>query len=159
MKRKISIELYEEYEKVNFYTLRFQGEETEFDKFLDTYPEESVFNDDVEIIIRWIEKIGAKGAFERYFRPEGKFNDDLFAIPLDVCNLRVYVLRISERIVILGNGGNKTTDTYNKDEILNSEATLLQKIGNLIKKSISNEKVHLYNGRIYGKTDFTIEIE
>ena len=47
MKRKIEIELYEEHDKVNFYTLRFEGEETEFDKFLDTFPDSSTFSDDV----------------------------------------------------------------------------------------------------------------
>ena len=39
MKRTIQIELFEEHDEVNFYTLRFHGAETEVDKFLDQFPE------------------------------------------------------------------------------------------------------------------------
>jgi hypothetical protein len=39
VKSEIKIELFEEHETVNFYTLRFPDEETELDKFLDQFPE------------------------------------------------------------------------------------------------------------------------
>lgn len=39
MKSKIEIELFEEHQTVNFYTLRFQDEVTEVDKFLDQFPD------------------------------------------------------------------------------------------------------------------------
>lgn len=41
----ISIELFEEHNKVNFYTLRFQNEETEIEKFFDKFPEGCEFDD------------------------------------------------------------------------------------------------------------------
>ena len=54
MKSEIYIEIFEEHEKVNFYTLRFQGEETEVDKFLDQFPEGCEYDEDIDIIIKWI---------------------------------------------------------------------------------------------------------
>lgn len=46
MKSSITIELFEEHDKVNFYTLRFQDEETEVDKFLDQFPEGCPYDED-----------------------------------------------------------------------------------------------------------------
>ena len=77
VKRKISVELFEEYEAVNFYTIRFDGEETEADKFFASIPDDVEFDFDYDVISRWIEKIGEKGALERYFRTEGKFKDGI----------------------------------------------------------------------------------
>lgn len=73
MKRKIGIEVYEEHDQVNFYTLRYEGENTETDKFLDKFPEGCKYEEDIDILIKAIEQIGVRGAKERYFRPEGRF--------------------------------------------------------------------------------------
>ena len=156
MKRKINIELYEENDKVNFYTLQFDGEETEFDKFLDAFPDGSEYSEDVDIVIKWIEQIGERGAKERYLRPEGKYEDGVFAIPLDICRLRLYVLRISDDILILGNGGVKSTETYNEDPELSEAVLLLQTIEKFIKDRIIKEKLYTYNKTFYGSTTFTI---
>ncbi len=52
MNRIISIELFEEHDKVNFYTLCFDGEETEIDKFLNHFPEDCEHDDDISILIQ-----------------------------------------------------------------------------------------------------------
>ena len=65
-----------------------------------------------------MEKIIAKGALERLFRIEGKMNDKVAALAIDSRQLRLYCLRISDQILILGNGGVKTTRTYEEDSRL-----------------------------------------
>jgi hypothetical protein len=157
VKRIIGIELCEEHEKVNFYTLRFKDEETEFNKFLDEFPENCKYDEDVQIIIRWIDKIGQDGALERRFKPEGKYHDRVFAIPIETCNLRIYVLRISDEIVILGNGGLKSTDTYEEDPKLNSYVKILQLIDRFLKDRIRTEKVTIFRKSIFGNVNFGID--
>ena len=160
MKRKISIELYEEHENVNFYTLQFEGEDTEFDKFLDKFPEDSEYDEDINIIIKWIDKIGERGADERHFRPEGKFRDSVCAIPTYVkCNLRLYLIRLNDNIVILGNGGVKRTKTYNEDSALNEMVKLLQEVDRYLEQRMRTGKVSIYKKSIYGNLEFTVNTE
>lgn len=102
MKKKLEIELFEEHTNVNFYTIRYKDDLSEFDKFLDKYPEGCEFDEDIDIIISWIDKIGKRGALERYLKPEGKYKDNVYAIPLETDNLRLYVIRISDQIIIFG---------------------------------------------------------
>lgn len=157
MKQQLKIELYEEHEKVNFYTLHFNKENTEFDKFLDRFLDDTIYEEDMDIIIKWIDKIGEEGALERYFRPEGKLSDNICAIPIETCNLRVYVLRLTDDILILGNGGLKKTPTYNEDEELNKIVITLQLIDKFIRDRIEKGTIHIYNMEILGNVDFTFQ--
>ncbi|MFO8066424.1 MAG: hypothetical protein R6U11_02465 [Bacteroidales bacterium] len=152
MKPEINIELFEEHEKVTYYTLRISGEETEIEKFFDKFPENSDYNEDINIIISWIDTIGENGAMERYFRYEGKYKDRVFAIPVETTNIRLYVLRLSENIIILGNGGIKKTATYNEDSILRGCVELLQKVDSILKSRISNNQITIYGKNIFGNT-------
>lgn len=63
---------------------------------------------------------------ERYFRREGKYADRVYALPTDSGRLRLYCLRLSDKILILGNGGIKATRTYNEDSELNGYVMDLQ---------------------------------
>ena len=157
MNLEIEIELFEEHENVNFYTLRFQGEETEVDKFLDKFPEGCEYDDDIDIIIKWMDQIGERGALEDYFRPEGKFKDNVWAVPIETNNLRLYVIRLSDEILILGNGGIKTTRTYNEDPDLNECVELLQTIDGYIKARIIKNNLSSHGKSIYGNTTFHLK--
>ena len=159
MKSEINIELFEEHERVNFYTLRFSGDDTEVDKFLDKFPEGSEYDEDIDIIIKWIDRIGERGAHERHFRPEGKRRDNVMAMPtpIETSNLRLYVIRLTENIVILGNGGLKTTRTYNEDPILNQFVELLQKLDQYIKSRIKKGTLNIYNKELIGKLNFHLK--
>lgn len=159
MNSKIEIELFEEHENVNFYTLRFLNEETEIDKFFDKFPEGCEYDDDVDVIIRWMDHIGKRGALERHFKPEGKFKDNVWAIPIETCKLRLYVVRLSDEILILGNGGIKKTDTYNEDPYLNEFVELLQTIDSYIKSRIRNGTIQVYRKQIFGDTTFHLKIK
>ncbi len=156
MNRIISIELFEEHDKVNFYTLR-GSEETEIDKFFNRFPEGSEHDEDINIIIKWIDILGKKGALPRYFRPESKMHDDIWAIPIETSNLRLYVIRISDEIVILGNGGIKSTPTYNEDPHLNAIVELLQKVNQYINSRLKNSQIHCYQKTLYGNLDFYLK--
>ena len=83
--------------------------------------------------------------------------DDIYAIPIETSRLRVYVIRISDEIVILGNGGIKSTPTYNEDDELNKTVKLLQQINRFINSRVRNHKIHFYEKNIYGKLDFFIK--
>lgn len=158
MNRNIDIVLYEEHEKVNYYTLCFSDEEaTEFDKFLDQFPEGCKYDDDIDIILTWIDKIGERGAFERYFRVrEGKMGDNVCAIPIELedCEIRLYVIRLSDNVLILGNGGVKKTKTYNEDPHLNSCVELLQAIDGYLQNRLRNEQVSIFRNKLYGNLHF-----
>lgn len=156
MKKKLEIELLEEHLNVNIYTIRYRDDSTEFDKFLDKFPKGCEFDDDIDIIIKWIDKIGEKGAFERYLRPESKYKDNIYAIPIETANLRLYVIRISDHIIILGNGGIKKTKTYNENPELNSFIEQLQKIDVLIKTRLKKGTIHIFEKQLFGNTEFEL---
>jgi len=157
VKSKISIELFEEHNKVNFYTLRFEGEETEVDKFLNQFPEGCEYEEDIDILIRSIDQIGKRGAFERHFRSESKMKDNVWALPIESSSLRLYVIRLSDNIVILGNGGVKTTENYEEDTLLNDCVELLQEIDRYIKVGVENQKIHIYQKSLFGNLTFYVD--
>ncbi|HSM46313.1 MAG TPA: hypothetical protein VK872_00745 [Draconibacterium sp.] len=157
MNTTISIELFEEHDKVNFYTLRFQNEETEIEKFFDKFPEDCEFDEDIEIIIKWMDQIGKRGALERYFRPEGKRKDNVWAIPVETSSLRLYVLRLSENILILGNGDVKTTKKYNEDTFLSKCVELLQEVDGYLKARINKEQISVYQKQLFGNLRFKVK--
>lgn len=147
MNRKIVIELLEKHNKVTFYTYRFVNDSTtEFNKFYDANDNNPKFDADLNNILMWIEKIGNTGAFERNFRRE---KNRLGALPTDNNKLRLYCYRISDRIVILGNGGHKKTRTYNEDPLLNDFAETLFSIGNILMSLLKKAQINEYNQELY----------
>ena len=157
MKSKFKIELFEEHSLVNYYTIRFAGEESEIEKFFDKFPEGCDYDEDIDIIIKWIDKIGERGGLERYFRPEGKQKDDVWAIPIETANLRLYLIRVTENIVILGNGGVKTTRTYNEDIELSSYVELLQTVNRFMNSRIRAGKLQVYQKQLIGNLNFYLK--
>lgn len=73
MTQQYSIELIEEHDAVNFYSIHLNKEElSELERFFEKFPVGSSYDEDVDIIIAWLDKIGEIGALERYFRNEGR---------------------------------------------------------------------------------------
>ena len=133
------MDLVEQSDKVSFYSISFQMDRTtEFERFLSKFEEEAEFNEDYQKILAALEIILDKGALERYFRPEGKMDDNLCAIPIESGNIRLFCLRISDQILILGNGDKKTTRTYQEDRKLLGYALDLQKFDKLLKKDLED---------------------
>lgn len=159
MEKNLLIELLETGEKVSLYSPRFEGEEyTEFEKFLLTYREQ--YANDVQILVRRIDIIKENGAEDRYFRYEGTRHDRVMALPshLDTSNLRLYCLNINHRILILGNGGVKTTQTYQENPILHRAVQNLQKIDIKIRQQENKKIITIVGTNLHGPLEFTIDI-
>ena len=139
---------------VTMYTLQFSGEElSEYEKFVHRFKNSAQLQRDYQMIIYALSKIANKGALERYFRPEGKMNDDVCALPVDSGKLRLYCLRLSDKILVIGNGGFKATKTYEESEELLGYVIDLQKFDALIKKGISDGSLTISETEIEGITD------
>jgi len=120
------------------FTVRIDGEEsTKLQEFIVTFKnnEDPYLQNDFEQIIKSLAEIVQHGAKESFFRPEGKMNDRVCAIPLLTSyrqkqngTLRLYCIRISDKLLIAGGGGIKTTRTYNEDKVLSSHVKTLQMI-------------------------------
>lgn len=118
------------------YGIRFVGENmSEFEKFHRVYSvETNAIRKNFYRILAYIENIVKRGrALERDFRYEGTMNDRLCALPTEYGKLRLFCLRISEHVLILGNGGVKTTRTYQESPILKGYAEVLQKVDKYIR--------------------------
>ncbi len=116
MEKEVSLKTIESNDNVCLYSICFQGsEDSEYEKFLKAFKDNSECVREFNIILLALAKIIDRGALERFFRPEGKMGDDVMALSIDSKSLRLYCLRISDQILILGNGGIKRTKTYNED--------------------------------------------
>ena len=158
MQRNLLIELLEDGERVSLYSPKFEGEEmTEFEKFITTYQTTHLL--DLQQIVRRLDMIKQSGAEDRHFRLEGKMNDRVAGLPsyLETTNLRLYCLNIEHKVLILGNGGIKTTRTYNEDPILSRAVETLQKIDIEIRRKERHETVYIRGCKLLGELTFNIE--
>lgn len=103
-------------------------------------------NSDFRVIFFALEKIIDKGALERFFRPEGRVS----ALSIDSRKLRLYCLRISDQILIVGNGGIKNTRTYQEDETLSGYVLDLQKFDELLLQAQKNGSISIEKNVIVG---------
>ena len=132
---EIDLVLVNETDKCTIYTIHFQSEnETEFERFYNKFKDDAVYNPDLMRIVAFINKIVQDGAFERLFRPEGKMSDHVVALPILTSKLRLYCLRLSDKILILGNGGVKNSRTYNEDDTLRGYVITLQNFEKWLKE-------------------------
>ena len=100
-------------------------------------------------IVALINKIADMGALERYFRPEGKLKDGVCALPVLQSKLRLYCLRLSDKILVLGNGGVKKTRTYNEDDTLKGYVLTLQNFEKLIREGEKDGTISITANMIY----------
>jgi hypothetical protein len=158
VKHKISIVPIEEHNKVNFYSIIIDNNiDSELENFLDKI--EKINENDAAKFIGVLDAIAKRGAEERYFRYEGKHSDSVFALPghhIFETDLRLYVLRYSESLLIFGNGDIKETDTYQKDPYLNKCVTVLQKLDEQIKQLVNSGDIVISGKTIEGEMDFLI---
>ena len=154
------IELVEENEKVNFYSIHLDGKElTELESFFEKFPIGCEYDEEIDVIIAWMDKIAETGALERYFRPEGRYGDGVGVIPIDIGNkVRLYCLRLSDKILIFGNGGVKDTRTYNEDTELSGYVINLQKLDALLRDDIEKGIVVIESTDIIGADDKAYDV-
>lgn len=157
--KKATLKTIESNDLVSLYSICFNNaEESEFENFLSKFKEESTLNKDFQTILVALAKIIERGALERFFRMEGKMNDDVYALSLDSHKLRLYCLRISDQILILGNGGVKDTRTYQEDETLSGYVMDLQKFDKLLKQAQKKGNITIEKNFIIGLEGATFEL-
>lgn len=126
-------------EKADVFSIRLSGESmSEFNKFYIRFKDtdDTYLLNDLNRILATIKSIGLKGALENETRPEGKMQDRICAIPLITeprdkqkhGTLRLYCIRISEKLFIVGGGGIKKNQTYQENSGLADQVLLLQQI-------------------------------
>lgn len=82
--------------------------------------------------------------------------DSVVALPVIKSKLRLYCLRLTDKILVLGNGDIKNSKTYEEDETLQGYVMDLQKFENLLKQEIPLGNVEITENEI--KTEKTFEL-
>jgi hypothetical protein len=132
-------------ETADIYSIRINGKEkTEFQEFLINFKDvdDEYLKSDFNRILASLNTMINNGIKERYFRTEGKIHDRTNALPLYItprpkqCNgtLRLYCIRISDQLLILGGGGEKITQTYDEDAALSDKVHTLQSIDSALRE-------------------------
>jgi hypothetical protein len=151
-----SVELIEEHDAVNFYSIKLGSEElSELERFFEKFPVGSIYDADIDIIISWLDKIGERGALERYFRCEGRFGDGVSAIPIDAGKLRLYCLRISEKILIFGNGDVKNVTRWQDSATLSDYVKILIDTSRFIASRVNNGAIMIVDKELIGNLNFS----
>lgn len=145
-------------DQVGLYSICFNNGESEFRKFLKKFKDNAALNKDYQSILYALDRIIAKGAFERMFRYEGKMNDNVVALSFDSKKLRLYCLRMSDQILIVGNGGVKETRTYDEDEELSGYVMDLQKFDELLKQAQEEGSIYIEQNMITGIEEMTFRV-
>lgn len=159
MKKKTTVDLIEESEVVSLYSISFEIDRTtEFERFLEKFENQAEWNKDYQKVLYAISLILDHGALERYFRPEGKISDEVCAIPVESGNIRLYCLRISDEILVIGNGDIKHTATYEEDQRLLGYVLDLQKFERLLQNDIEAGIITVEKRHLLGIEEKTYEI-
>lgn len=154
---ELELLLLDQTENCTVYTIQFLNDDMhEFEKFVSKFREDAVINKDFRAIAKFIDQILDFGALERYFRPEGKMRNSVVALPTIKSKLRLYGLRLSDKILILGNGDKKDTRTYDENESLKGYVVTLQRLEELLKDGIRDGSVVITENEI--QTDKTFDV-
>lgn len=157
--KRTTVDLIRESDKTALYSISFEVDgTTEFEKFVSEFERNATYNRDYQRIIAALQAILNFGALERFFRPEGKIRDSVAAIPIEGGKLRLYCLRISEQIVILGNGGVKATRTYEEDPGMYGYVLDLQKFEKILNENVSKGYIRMEERMLTGIEDKIFEI-
>ncbi|MDE6806412.1 MAG: hypothetical protein K2M62_00495 [Muribaculaceae bacterium] len=158
-KKSLKLEPVKATKTASLYTIIFENDDmSEFSKFLTRFKDNGRLQRDYQIILYALKKILENGVLERYFRREGKYTDRVCALPIDSGKLRLYCLRLSDKILILGNGGIKSTRTYNENSELNGYVMDLQRFDALLKEAEKEGSIQIEETTITGAEDKIFEL-
>lgn len=139
------------------YTIQFLSDDmSEFEKFVAKFRQNSELNPDFQAIMRFVEQILSNGALERYFRREGKMNDFVVALPVLKSKLRLYCLRLTDKILILGNGDMKNSRTYEENETLLGYVMDLYKFERLLRHEVNSGNVKITEKEVLTDKTFNL---
>lgn len=122
--------------------------DSEFAKFLtnSSHLNDPHLKNDLVLIGSRIKKmLESCGAQENLFRIEG---GHVVALPIlqkwrsrDIGVLRLYACRISDTVLIIGNGGVKKVQKYQQDPVLKSHVDLLKRLDNAVHAIIEEKDI------------------
>ena len=149
--KEVTLKTLEQTDNVSLYSICFNGNAiSEYEAFVKKFKDDATLNNDYKNILLALEKIIAVGAFERFFRPEGKMKDRVAALSLDSQKLRLYCLRISDQILIIGNGGKKNTRTYEESAELSGYVMDLQEFDKILTEAQMDGSITIEKNMITG---------
>ena len=148
-----TIKSIEQTEQAGLFSICIDGELSEFEKFLAKFKSDATYHHDFNIIIAAVQKMMSNGFLERYFRPEGKMSGRVGALPIHKSRLRLYCLRLSDSVLIIGNGGIKDTQTYEESDELSGYVISLQKLDALLKAEERAGNISIEVAEIKGVED------
>ena len=149
----------EQTETVGLFSITYVEEnESEFAKFLIRFKDDARTSKDIQKLVTTIDNIKHRGALERYFRPEGRMTDNVVALPTFKSSIRLYCLRLSDEILIIGSGGMKGPGKYQDYPELLGCVISLQKLDLLIKEKIREGTIVLDRTDIIDYEDTTFDI-
>lgn len=125
-------------------------------KIVTKFRQDAELNPDFQAIMRFVEQILSNGALERYFRREGKMSDSVVALPVLKSKLRLYCLRLTDKILVFGNGDVKNSRTYEENEKLQGYVIDLQKFERLLKQEVRSGNVQITETEILTDKPFEI---
>lgn len=157
---KATIQSVRQTETAGLFTICFEGESyTEFQKFIIKSNENATLQPDLQKILNAIQHMmDAVGFLDKYFRPEGKMRDRVSALPIQSSKLRLYCLRLSDSVLIVGNGGQKDTKTYQENPELNGYVINLQKLDDILRIAEQKGTIRIEETTIEGIDDKTFEL-
>ena len=131
-------------EIASLYTVMVDGPNgtitTKLDQFYEKY--RGKYPTDLMNIVRRLKSLGnTTGCTENFFKlDEGLDPDDLVCALYDIpdINLRLYCIRLSEQITILGDGGPKTTRTWQEDKNLEREVNEMMNVSKIIRTKMKS---------------------
>ena len=157
--KSVNIKTIEQHDNVSLYSICFNGcEVSEFETFMLKFKDNAQYKKDYDTIIMALEKIIEVGALERLFRREGSPSDHVAALSLDSRSLRLYCLRMSDEVLILGNGGVKTTRTYEESPELHGYVLDLQNFDKLLKDALKKGLIKIEKNLITNIETATFQI-
>lgn len=146
--KEVTLKTIEQNDNVGLYSICIEAnEDSEFENFMREFKGNSQYKRDYDFIILALRKIISDGAKERLFRLEG---GKVKALSIDSKCLRLYCLRISDKILILGNGGIKKTRTYEQTPRLNGYVMDLRAFDKALKEAQKKGKVTIEKSVITG---------
>ena len=135
---KVSLKTIEQNDNVGMFSICFDGNsESEFEKFLLEFKDNATYNKDFNAILLALSKA---------------------PLSIDSRKLRLYCLRISDQILILGNGGVKLSRTYQEDEKLSGYVMDLQTFDKVLLKAQKNGVITIEKNMITDIESATFEI-
>ena len=150
----------EQTENGGLFTICYESkDESEFENFINRFKDDATCKEDLHVILTAIQRmLDVSGFIVRRFRPVGKMKDCVCAIPVTTSKLRLYCLRISDSILIVGNGGRKQTKTYEESDELNGYVIKLQKLDALIKAELKQGSLTINGTMLDGINDKTFKL-